>query len=179
MGDRPGQDPRPTGSRPRIAVSCLGLLAVLIHAGAAGAQTRAPARPASADFVSPGPVVALDAVAMAAIGGLKSQALATHIALLSSPALEGRGLASPGLEAAAEYVAAQLALAGIGPVDAPQGSPNPAAPYFHPVAVRQISRASCQVRIESRSGETTGSGCSSAGSTRPAPRSCVACCRRR
>jgi hypothetical protein len=53
-------------------------------------------------------------------------------------------------------VAAQLALAGIGPVDAPPGSPNPAAPYFHPVAVRQVSRASCQVRIESRSGETAG-----------------------
>ena len=92
---------------------------------------------------------------MSAIGGLRSQALASHIALLSSPALEGRGLASPGLEAAAEYVAAQLALAGIGPVDARQAPPNPATAYFHPVAVRQISRASCQVRVESRNGETT------------------------
>ena len=130
-------------------------LTVLLTAASAGAQTPAPSRPVSADFVAAGPVVPLDAAAMAAIGGLRSQALASHIALLSSPALEGRGLASPGLEAAAEYVAAQLALAGIGPVDARQAPPNPATAYFHPVAVRQISRASCQVRIESRSGETT------------------------
>lgn len=118
-------------------------LIVLLGAAGAGAQTQAPARPVSADFVAPGPIVPLDAAVMSAIGGLRSQALASHIALLSSPALEGRGLASPGLEAAAEYVAAQLALAGIGPVDAPQAPPNPATAYFHPVAVRQISRASC------------------------------------
>jgi hypothetical protein len=132
------------------------VLLVLLGAAGAGAQAPTPARPASADFVAPGPVVPLDAAVMSAVGGLRAEALASHIALFSSPAFEGRGLGSPGLEAAAEYVAAQLALAGIGPVDAPQASRNPAAPYFHPVAVRQISRASCQVRVESRSGDTTG-----------------------
>jgi len=130
------------------------VLTVLCCAGAAGAQTQAPARPVSADFVAPGPAVPLDVAAMTAIDGLKAQALASHIALLSSPALEGRGLGGSGLEAAAEYVAAQLALADVGPVGTPRASPIPASPYFHPVAMRQISRPSCQVRLETRRGES-------------------------
>src|SRR5512137_2251243 len=128
------------------------VLLVLLSAGAAGAQAPAPARPASADFVAPGPVVPLAPHVMSAIAGLRAQALASHIALLSSTAFEGRGLASPGLEASAEYVAAQLALAGVGPAREGTASPNPAAPYFHPVPVRQVSRPSCQARIESRRG---------------------------
>jgi len=132
----------------------LFVLVLLLCAGAAGAQVPSPARPASADFVAPGPVVPLDAAVMAAVGGLRAQALASHIALLSSPALEGRGLGGRGLEAAAEYVAAQLALAGVGPAGTAKASPNPASPYFHPVAMRQISRPSCQVRLETRRGES-------------------------
>ena len=131
----------------------LSVLIVACCACAAGLQAQAPARPVSADFVAPGPVVPLDSTVMSTIGALKAEALAAHIALLSSPALEGRGLASAGLEAAAEYVAAQLALAGLSAAEPPRASPNPSAPFFHPVAVRQISRASCQVRVESRRGE--------------------------
>jgi hypothetical protein len=129
------------------------LLIVVLGAGVLRAQSQAAARPASADFVAPGPVVPLDAPAMHAIGSLRAGALAAHIALLASPALEGRGLDGRGLEAAAEYVAAQLALAGIGPAGAEPGAPNPAAPYFHPVPLRQISHPSCQVRIEARRGD--------------------------
>ena len=44
--------------------------------------------------------------------GIQAPALAAHIAFLAAPALEGRGLGSRGLDAAAEYVAATLALAG-------------------------------------------------------------------
>jgi hypothetical protein len=130
------------------------VLIVWLCAGAAGAQAPSPARPVSADFVAPGPIVPLDAPLMNALGGLRSEAIAAHIALLASPAFDGRGLGGRGLEAAAEYVAAQLALAGIQPVGAAPGPPNPAAPYFHPVAVRQISRPSCQLRLELRRGET-------------------------
>jgi hypothetical protein len=93
---------------------------------------------------------------MSAIGSLRAGALAAHIALLASPAFEGRGLGGRGLESAAEYVAAQLAIAGVGPVDAAPGSANPAAPYFHPVAVRQVGRASCDMRVETRRGEMAG-----------------------
>lgn len=138
----------------RRAIIILGVLTVLVCTGAPGAQSQAPARPASADFVAPGPVVPLDTPVMSALGGLKAEALAAHIALLASPAFEGRGLGGRGLESAAEYVAAQLALAGVGPIDSAARSANPAAPYFHPVAVRQVSRASCEVRVESRRGET-------------------------
>jgi len=130
------------------------ILVALLCADAAGAQPQPPARPVSADFVASGPVVPLDAPVMRAIGGLQARALAAHIALLASPAFEGRGLGGRGLESAAEYVAAQLALAGVGPAGAAPGAPNPAAPYFHPVTVRQLSRASCEVRIETRRGET-------------------------
>ena len=141
------------GRRSRIAVWYLAVLTVLVCAGAPGAQSQSPARPVSADFAAPGPVVPLDEPAMSAIGGLRAEALAAHIALLASPAFEGRGLGGRGLESAAEYVAAQLSLAGIGPVDAAAPPANPAAPYFHPVAVRQIARASCDVRVETRWGE--------------------------
>ncbi|MGE5199106.1 MAG: PA domain-containing protein, partial [Rhodospirillaceae bacterium] len=131
------------------------VLTILLCAGAAGAQAPAPARPAAADFVAPGPIVPLDAPVMAGIARLRAGAIAAHIALLASPAFEGRGLGGQGLEAAAEYAAAQLALAGVGPLDPAPGSPNPAAAYFHPVAVRQVSRATCGVRVESRRGDTT------------------------
>jgi hypothetical protein len=129
------------------------LLLVVVAACAAGAQAPAPARPAAADFVALGPIEPLAPHIMAAVGGLNAPALASHIALLSSPALEGRGLSSPGLEATAEYVAAQLALAGVGPASGGKGAANPSAPYFHQVAVRQISRAACQMRVDARRNE--------------------------
>jgi hypothetical protein len=132
------------------------VLIVVFGAAALRAQPQAPARPASADFVAPGPIVPLEAPVMHAVDSLRAQALAAHIALLASPAFEGRGLGGRGLEAAAEYVAAQLALAGIGPADAARNAPNPAAPYFHPVPLRQISHPSCQVRIEARRGDAVG-----------------------
>ena len=78
---------------------------------------------------------------MAAMAGLRQAAIAAHIGFLASPALEGRGLGARGLDGAAEYVAASLALAGIAPL--PQaGGGIAAAPYFHPVAVREIRRPS-------------------------------------
>jgi len=124
------------------------LLLLPLCAAALGAQAQAPVRPAApTDFVAPGPIVPLQAPLMSALGGLRASSLGAHIALLSSPALEGRGLGSRGLDAAAEYVASQLALAGIGPVEA-SGAANPASPYFHSVPLRQVSHPSCQVRIE-------------------------------
>ena len=126
------------------------LLLVVAAAGAAGAQAPSPARPSAADFVGPGPIEPLAPHVMAAVGSLKAAALASHIALLSSPALEGRGLSSPGLEATAEYVAAQLALAGVGPAGGGKIAANPSAPYFHQVAIRRISGGTCQVRFDAR-----------------------------
>jgi len=129
---------------------------LLACALAAGARAQGPARQAAADFVAPGPVVPVAGHIMAAVAGLRAEPMASHIAMLSSPALEGRGLSSSGLEAAAEYVAAQLALAGVGPIGKPDRPGNPSAPYFHPVPVRQVSRASCRVRVEWRAGTALG-----------------------
>jgi hypothetical protein len=134
-------------------LAALSLLLVVTCAVVPFAQTQAPARPASADFVAPGPAVPLAAPLMAAIGGLRAASLSAHIAFLASPSLEGRGLGGRGLDGAAEYVAAQLALAGVSPVSSP-GTGNPALPYFHPVPLREISHPSGHVIIETRRGDT-------------------------
>jgi len=131
----------------------LSVLLVVACAGVVCAQAQAPARSASADFVAPGPIVPLAAPIMAAMGGLRAASLAAHIAFLASPSLEGRGLGGRGLDAAAEYVAAQLALAGVSPAS-PPGTGNPAPPYFHPVPLREISRPSGHVAIETRLGDS-------------------------
>ena len=129
------------------------LLVVLACAAVPVAQGQAPARPASADFVAPGPVVPLAAPIMAAMGGLQQAAIAAHVGFLASPALEGRGLGAQGLDGAAEYVAATLAVAGIAPL-AQEGGALAAAPYFHPVAIREIRHPSGRVVVERRRGET-------------------------
>lgn len=123
---------------------------VLLCTLAASARAQEPVRSTSADFVAPGPVMPVAGHIMDAVAGLRADRMASHIALLSSQALEGRALSSSGLEAAAEYVAAQLALAGVGPIGKTDKSGNPSAPYFHPVPIRQISGGSCSVRVEWR-----------------------------
>jgi hypothetical protein len=128
------------------------VLTVVLCAGTAGAQAPRSGRQASADFVGPGPVVPLPAPIAAAVAGLKASSLEAHIAFLASPALEGRGLGELGLESAAEYVAAELALAGVAPAGVP-GAPGRAAPaYFQAVPLREISHPSCQVAVERRRG---------------------------
>jgi hypothetical protein len=131
--------------------SAFTLLLVVACAGVPGAQSQLPARPAAADFVAPGPVVPLAAPLMAALGGLRAASVAAHIAFLASPALEGRGLGRRGLDGAGEYVAAQLALAGVAPSSS-AGTGNPAVPYFHPVPLREISHPSGRVVVRAAPG---------------------------
>jgi hypothetical protein len=85
------------------------------------------------------------------VNALSASALAAHIALLASPSLEGRGLGTRGLDAAAEYAAASLKLAGITPFGAGKGAD---ASYFQPVPVRRFRLAKGQVEIARRDGET-------------------------
>lgn len=128
----------------RVGLPLAALL--LVPALAAGQALPKPAQPApaAADFVAPGTVVRLPAHVAAATESVKAENLATHIRLLASPSLEGRGLGRQGLEAAAEYVAASLALAGIPPL----GGDRSAAGYFQSVPIREISRQAGQVTIE-------------------------------
>ncbi|HQT94486.1 MAG: hypothetical protein B7Z68_05815 [Acidobacteria bacterium 21-70-11] len=91
------------------------------------------------DFVAAAPAQPLPASLTAALAGLKAPALAAHVGFLASPALEGRGLGSRGLDAAAEYAAATLALAGIPPLA--EGG------YFQPVPVREVSDLAGEVTV--------------------------------
>ena len=109
----------------------------------ASAQT--PPTSPSADFVRAGKVEPLPAPVAASVAALRAPALAAHIGFLASPALEGRGLAARGLDAAAEYVAAGLALAGV--------SPLPDQSYFQPVPLREITLAAGAVEVERRQGD--------------------------
>ena len=94
---------------------------------------------AARDFVWPGDTEALAQPVQDGLEGIRAPALASHIAFLASPPLAGRGLGDRGLEAAAEYVAATLALAGVPPLAAGSTkSSNPAAPYFQLVPLREV-----------------------------------------
>jgi hypothetical protein len=141
-----------TDHHPRAAAILLCVSACL--PGIAAGETRRPTPTVAEDFVRAEPAEPLPPPAAAALAGLTASALAAHIRLLASPAFEGRGLASRGLEAAAEYVAAALALAGIPPLENAGGSQEK-ADYFQQVPLRELSGFTGQVTVERRSGEAT------------------------
>lgn len=120
---------------------------LLVAPGAVFAQAVNPKVPTgpAADFVAPGPIVALPAPIGAALDGLRASNLAAHIELLAAPALEGRGLGRPGLEASAEYVATMLALSGVRP---PAGSAARDG-YFQAVPIREMTNARGELTVES------------------------------
>ncbi len=86
---------------------------------------------------------------------MRAPALAAHIAFLASPALEGRGLGSPGLEAAAEYVAAQLALTGIPPLMTVCDGCTGAAAYAQEVPLREVTERHGTLTLTVDDGVTT------------------------
>ncbi len=129
------------------AVFCLAL-ALAVPAGAAGNPDQTAAGRA-ADFVLPQPVEPLPGTMAAAVAGLDAPALAAHIAFLASPGLAGRGLGDRGLDAAAEYVAAALELAGIAAPGADAGT------RFQAVPVREISGLHGSVTVTRRNGDAS------------------------
>ena len=122
----------------RLAVPLSLFLAAALPAAARG-QAPKPT-PVADDFVAAAPAQSPPAPLAAALAGIKAPALAAHVGFLASPALEGRGLGSRGLDAAAEYAAATLALAGIPPL-ADGG-------YFQAVPVREITDLAGEVTVE-------------------------------
>ncbi|HYN41624.1 MAG TPA: M20/M25/M40 family metallo-hydrolase, partial [Thermoanaerobaculia bacterium] len=139
------------------SVAFVSLLAVLAAPVASQtAKTPAPAAPpkdASADFVLPGPAEPLPAPLGAAVDGMRVEALGAHVRFLASPALEGRGIGSTGLEVALEYAAAQLALAGVEPFGGPDAA-GKGRSWIQPVPMREIREPGGSVELERRSGET-------------------------
>jgi hypothetical protein len=131
--------------RARFAsLAALLALAAPVEGQAAGAPATAQ-KDASSDFVLPGPAEPLPEPLRAAVEGLRVEALAAHVRFLASPALEGRGLGSLGLEAALEYAASQLALVGVAPL-----GPS----FFQAVPYREIREPGGSVELERRSGES-------------------------
>lgn len=100
----------------------------------------------SADFAAAGPVRPLSAPVEAALAGISARVLDGHIRYLASPALAGRGLATPGLEEAVEYAAAALAGAGVPPL---------AASYFQTVPLRVFSGFSGRLTVERKTSSGT------------------------
>lgn len=135
----------------RVTIVSAVFVGALIGTEAA-AQPAKPATPlsepkgVSADFIFPGPAEPLLPHVRAAVDGLRAEALGAHVRFLASPALEGRGLGSKGLDAALEYAAAQLALAGVAPL-----GPS----FFQLVPMREIREPGGSVELERRTGEST------------------------
>lgn len=104
------------------------------------------------DFVRPSPVVVAEPLA-SELRRLDTQTLSAHLGFLASPALAGRGLATPSLDAAGEYIAAQLHLAGIAPLGgtAPSGG---GASFFQDLPLRRLEAPSGTLTVVRASGET-------------------------
>ncbi len=135
------------------AVSPTGVAWADAPAAAAGAET-APQPDVARDFVLATPAEAPPAPFAAALAGIRAEALAARIRFLASPALEGRGLGSRGLDAAAEYAASVLALASVPPLIGPAEEP-PYARYFQAVPLREITGATGELAVEARQGDAT------------------------
>lgn len=78
--------------------------------------------------------------------------LSAHINVFASPSFEGRALGTRGYDAAVDYVASQLKLAGIAPFGEGEGND---ASYIQLVPVRRIANARGQVEITRRDGDAT------------------------
>lgn len=129
---------RVKGSASFVGVALCGLIAAT-----ATAQTPPPS--SAADFIRFPELEPLPPPIAAAIAALRTPALTAHIGFLASPALEGRGLATRGLDAAAEYAAAHLALAGIPPLADKT--------YFQSVPLREITGGTGVLEVERRRGD--------------------------
>ncbi|MGH9418708.1 MAG: hypothetical protein ACRD3J_01945, partial [Thermoanaerobaculia bacterium] len=78
-----------------------------------------PAPPTANDFVAPTSDKPFAEPLASRVAAISESAIGAHIELLASPAMEGRGLGTRGLDTAAEYAATTLRLAGIPPYGAP------------------------------------------------------------
>jgi hypothetical protein len=119
------------------------LAAVLLLPRGVAAQAADP----SADFVMPGPVVALPAALQRVLTEVRPEDLGARIGFLASPNMNGRGLGTTELEATADYIAASLKLAGLAPGVA---SPGSKATYFQAVPIRRITQPGGDLTIEVR-----------------------------
>ncbi len=134
----------------RLATAvCLGLAAL---GSVALAATEPPS--IAADFVEASPSPPVPEPLRAALAGIRAEALGAHVAFLASPALEGRGLGSPGLEAAAEYAAAFLTQLGAVPLGSEGAGLSVHARFFQTVPLREVTGFTGDITIETQRGES-------------------------
>lgn len=144
------------------------LLSAMLAAGIApglapglAGQGAPPPASVAGDFVFPGDAAPLPPALEAALTGMTPTAVGAHIAALSSPGFEGRGLGQRGLDATTDYVASSLAVMGLQPLGPAPASPLPHAAaatsaYFHPVPIREITRPRGELSVSTAG--TDGSG---------------------
>lgn len=136
----------------RNAVVPLSLAAAVLVSGAAGQDAKATG--VAGDFVRAQPAPPVPEPLASALQGLRPEALAAHVAFLASPALEGRGLGGRGLDAAVEYAASSLALAGVPPLGEAAKGGAARDRYFQAVPLREISGFTGEVTVDTdRDGE--------------------------
>ena len=139
--------------RARSLVVLLGLVAAGSTAGPAGGQDATLSRPVADEFVTGRTIAPPPEPVASALQGIAAKALAAHVAFLASPALEGRGLGGRGLDVAAEYAAASLALADIPPLADEPKAGGALDRYFQLVPLREIDGFAGEVTVETRRGE--------------------------
>jgi len=141
----------------RSTVALAGALVAFPAAAQPAPSAPAPAssvaKDARPEFLLPKADEGLPAPLRAMLDGVRAEALRAHVAFLASPSLAGRGLGSDGLEAALEYGAAELALAGVAPYGVPGAKGE--RTWFQPVPMREIREPGGSVEVERRAGETT------------------------
>jgi hypothetical protein len=136
----------------RAPAWALGIVVAVVLAGGAAGQEKAHV---ADDFVPAAPVPAVPEPLASALRGIGAEALAAHVAFLASPALEGRGLGSRGLDAAAEYAASVLEQARIPPLLEAERPDGTRARYFQPVPIRAVAGFSGELAVETTHGAET------------------------
>ncbi len=88
------------------------------------------------DFILPDSAAALSPTLGAALSAVSTERIRAHMAWLSDPAREGRGLGTVGLEATAEYLAREFSTLGLEPLGDQPAAMGTAA-YFQRVPLRR------------------------------------------
>src|SRR3954469_2634120 len=115
-----------------FSATALLTLAVLTYVGSHRAVAQSPAKSKQA---KPAP-----APSFGNVDAIGEEELKIHLYFLASDQLEGRNFPSRGYDAAALYVASQLAQWGLKPGGSTSGTTGPLQPYFMPIELvaRQI-----------------------------------------
>ncbi len=117
-----------------MSLRSLALLALL----ASGALAQGTAPDATADFIRVTTFEPLPAPLAGLVDGLEASRLKAHIAFLSDPRREGRGLGTRGLEATVHYLQEQVQAAGLMPLG---------STYLQPVPLREVRPGQGTVRL--------------------------------